>query len=74
MTATQPKDVGASVRARLLHLARTRGEDFQLLLTRYVNERLLYRLAASDHAAQFVVKGATLFTAWTGNEIGRAHV
>lgn len=67
MTATQPKDIGASVRARLLHLARTRGEDFQLLLTRYVNERLLYRLAASDYATQFVVKGATLFTAWTGN-------
>ncbi len=47
MTAMQPKDIGASVRARLLHLARTRAEDFQLLLTRYVNERLLYRLAAS---------------------------
>ena len=63
MTAMQPKDIGASVRARLLDLARTRGEDFQFLLTRYVNERRLYRLAASDYAAQFVVKGATLFTA-----------
>jgi len=60
------KDVGASVRARLLHLARERGEDFQLVLVRYANERLLYRLAKSAHAARFVLKGAALFTLWTG--------
>jgi len=61
-----PKDIGASVRARLLRLARERGEDFQLLLTRYANERLLYRLAQSSHGARFVLKGAALFTMWTG--------
>ena len=61
-----PKDVGASVRARLLRLARERGEDFQLVLTRYANERLLYRLASSEHGARFVLKGAALFTIWTG--------
>jgi hypothetical protein len=44
MTKTPPKDVGASVRARLSLLARERGEDFQLVLTRYANERLLFRL------------------------------
>ncbi len=61
-----PKNVGASVRARLLRLARDRGDDFQLLLLRYVNERLLYRLATSEHAPRFVLKGAALFTGWTG--------
>jgi len=61
-----PRDIGASVRARLLRLARERGEDFQLLLTRYANERLLYRLASSPHASRFVLKGAALFTVWTG--------
>jgi predicted nucleotidyltransferase component of viral defense system len=61
----QPRDVGASVRARLLQLAKNRGEDFQLVLTRYGNERLLYRLAQSRHAASFVLKGATLFMLWT---------
>jgi predicted nucleotidyltransferase component of viral defense system len=60
------KDVGASVRARLLRLARESGDDFQLLLTRYANERLLYRLASSPHASAFVLKGAALFTLWTG--------
>lgn len=61
-----PTDIGASVRARLLRLARERGEDFQLLLTRYANERLLYRLSRSPHGSHFVLKGAALFTIWTG--------
>lgn len=60
------KNLGASIRARLLRLAREQGTDFQLVLTRYANERLLYRLAQSPHAAQFVLKGAALFTLWTG--------
>ena len=61
-----PTDVDASVRARLLALARDQGEDFQGLLTRYANERLLFRLSASGHAQQFVLKGAALFVLWTG--------
>lgn len=63
------KDVAASVRARLLNLARTEGEDFQRLLIRFANGRLLYRLANSPHSAEFVLKGATLFTLW----LGRPH-
>jgi predicted nucleotidyltransferase component of viral defense system len=66
VTKTPPKDIGASVRARLLRLARARGEDFQLVLTRYANERLLFRLASSRHGQRFVLKGAALFTLWTG--------
>ena len=61
------KNVADSVRARLLTLARQRGDDFQLLLVRYVNERLLYRLSMSDHATSYILKGAALFTAWNGN-------
>ena len=61
------KDVGASVRARLLQLAKQRGDDFQLLLTRYANERLLYRLTRSQHSGLFLLKGAALFTLWTGH-------
>ena len=61
------KDIGASVRARLLRLAQDRGDDFQLLLTRYANERLLYRLAKSPHVGHFMLKGAALFTLWTGH-------
>lgn len=56
----------ASVRAKLLKLARERGDDFQLVLLRYANERLLFRLSTSPHAKSFVLKGAALFTLWTG--------
>jgi len=61
-----PKNISASVRARLAQRARDRGDDFQLVLTRYANERLLYRLATSVHADRFILKGAALFTLWVG--------
>jgi hypothetical protein len=58
------KNVGASVRARLTTLSRTSGQPFDLLLTRFAIERLLYRLAASPHAQRFVLKGAMLLMTW----------
>lgn len=54
----------ASIRQRLLDRARTRGEDFQLVLDRFAVERLLYRLSISPHYDQFVLKGALLFALW----------
>ena len=59
-------NVAASVRQRLLNRSRETGEDYNLLLTRFGNERLLYRIGASPHADRFVLKGAMLFAAWTG--------
>jgi hypothetical protein len=41
------RDRAASVRARLLNLARQRGEDFQITLRNYLFERFLYRLGRS---------------------------
>ncbi|MBK8098055.1 MAG: nucleotidyl transferase AbiEii/AbiGii toxin family protein [Planctomycetes bacterium] len=60
-----PKDLGASVQARLRNVARERGEDMQMLLLQFVLERLLHRLASSPHRRDFVLKGAMLFLAWT---------
>jgi len=54
----------ASVHARLLARARERGEDFNLLLTRYGLERFLYRLSVSDARDRFWLKGALLFGLW----------
>lgn len=62
--AKEVKDVGASVRARLLNLSRTTGQSNDLLLTRYALERLLYRLTKTGHAKRFVLKGAMLMTTW----------
>jgi len=60
-----PKNVAASVRARLLQLAKANKEDFNYVLTRYALERLLVRLAASKHRDTFVLKGAMLFRIWS---------
>jgi hypothetical protein len=51
-------DRAASVRARLLNLARQRGEDFQITLRNYLFERFLYRLGRSPVCERFVLKGA----------------
>ena len=58
------RNIGASVRARLLDRARREGADFQNILTRYALERLLYRLSVSAARDRFVLKGAMLFAAW----------
>jgi len=63
---TQKKNAAASVKQRLLNIGKKTGEDFQLLLTRYAIERLLFRLGSSEHQNSFVLKGAMLFALWTG--------
>src|SRR5262252_163691 len=59
-----PRNLIASVRARLLNLARERNQPFDLLLTRYVLERFLHRLSRSKYRDRFVLKGAILMTTW----------
>jgi len=59
-----PKNMGASVRARLTDKARSRGDDVQLFLLRFAIERLIYRLAQSKYRDDFILKGAMLFSLW----------
>lgn len=61
---TVKTNIAASIRQRLLNLARERHEDFQQMLVNYALERLLYRLAQSRHRERFVLKGALLFRLW----------
>ena len=58
------RDIGATVRSRLLKLAREKGQPFDLVITRYALERLLYRLSESAHRNRFALKGAMLITTW----------
>ena len=53
--------MAASVKQRLLNLAKKQGEDFNFLLGRFAVERFLFRLAQSSYATDFVLKGAMLF-------------
>lgn len=57
-------NAAASVRARLLNVAKAQGVDFNQLLVRFALERILYRLSRSEHADHFLLKGALLFTLW----------
>jgi predicted nucleotidyltransferase component of viral defense system len=66
MSKRQPVNLAASVRQRLLNRAVEKGEDFNLVLTRYALERLLYRLTRSQYTGRFVLKGAMLFAVWGG--------
>lgn len=61
---TAPKNLAASVKARLLALAERRDESFNLLMVRFGIERLLYRVSQSRHADKFLLKGAMLFVLW----------
>jgi len=54
----------ASILARLLTLAKQRGDDYSLLLNRFALERLLLRISTSPHANRFLLKGALLFALW----------
>lgn len=58
------KDIAASIRARLLNIAKAQGADFNQVLVRFALERMLYRLSQSEHADRFLLKGALLFTLW----------
>jgi predicted nucleotidyltransferase component of viral defense system len=60
-----PTDLAASVRARLLDVSRRRGVEFQLVLSDFAIERLLYRIGVSSHAERLVLKGATLLKLWS---------
>jgi hypothetical protein len=67
MSREPAKNPAASILARLLALAQSKGQDFQRVLGRYAIERFLYRLGSSTYRDRFAIKGATLFTLWTGD-------
>lgn len=54
------KNKAASVRAKLMNIARAEKIDFDFLLLRYFQERFLYRLAISEFSDRFILKGGLL--------------
>jgi len=59
------KNLHASIKDRLLNLARTSNHPFNLVFTRYLQERLLYRLSTGVYADRIVLKGGLWLTAMT---------
>lgn len=56
----------ASIRARLLNMAKKEGIDFQLIILRFLHERFLYRLSVSAYSQQLILKGGALIYAIQG--------
>ncbi len=63
MTSRDLSNVPQSVHDRLLNQARQSDRPFNELLLYYGIERFLYRLAQTEHAGRFVLKGALLLRA-----------
>jgi hypothetical protein len=66
--AKSPANLAASVKQRLLNLARAQGQVFDVVLVRFALERLFYRLSISGHRERFILKGGMLVTMWIGDE------
>lgn len=58
------KNMAASVKARLLAMAREQSRPFDILLVRFALERLLFRLSLSKHRDNYILKGGMLVTQW----------
>lgn len=54
------KNRAASIRARLKQHTDKTKQDFNLTLTHYGLERLLYRLSISEHRQNFLLKGGRI--------------
>jgi predicted nucleotidyltransferase component of viral defense system len=64
MAKEKPANIAASVRQRLLNIARAEGQLFDVLLVRFALERLLFRLSKSNYRDRFILKGGMLVTLW----------
>jgi len=68
MSHDEKRNMAHSVFQRLLNQAKAREIDFNLLLSRYGMERFIYRLSISPYCEQFILKGASLFLVWKGQD------
>lgn len=65
--AEKTKNIAASVHRRLLNKSKESLRPFNELLQHFAIERFIYRLSKSPHTRRFVLKGALMFSAWTGS-------
>jgi len=65
--AGKTKNIAASVHQRLLNKAKESSRPFNEILQHFAIERFIYRLSKSPYADRFILKGALMFSAWTGS-------
>lgn len=64
MSGYENKNSGKSIRAKLLNVAKKENVFYQTILTRYFQERLLYRLSKTRFRGNFYLKGGALMYAY----------
>lgn len=63
MAIKKTHNYGCSIKAKLLNISRSEKQGYQMLVTRYLQERLLYRLSISRYHDRFFLKGGVLLYA-----------
>ena len=63
MAIKEIHNYGCSIKAKLLNISRSEKQGYQMLVTRYLQERLLYRLSISRYHDRFFLKGGALLYA-----------
>jgi len=58
------KNIGASMRDKLLNLSKETGRDYNALLRQFFQERFLYRLSISHYRDVLILKGALLLVSY----------
>ncbi len=60
------KNLEASIRDRLKNLSQAEGISLNRILEDFAIARLFARMSESSHRENFILKGARLFTLWSG--------
>lgn len=60
MSKGNVKNYGKSIRSRLLNIAKSENIYYQTVLTRYFQERLIYRISQTPYRQNFYLKGGAL--------------
>lgn len=58
------KNIGVSIRQKLLSIAKKSGRDYNALLNQFFQERFLYKLSVSHYKNNFILKGALLLLSY----------
>lgn len=64
MSKEQNKNYGKSIRTKLLNVAKKENVFYQTILTRYFQERLIYRMSQTRYRNNFYLKGGALMYAY----------
>jgi len=58
------KNYGKSIRSKLLNIAKDEDINYQTVLTRYFQERLIYGMSQTGYRQNFYLKGGALMYAY----------